>query len=652
MKKTTKTLSFLFALAFVLASFSFVSSAAKDVSEESLKEILPSEKTLCLPFGSDITQVKFVLDADEYSIAGGDKKPFSSGMTIDVTNGKSEDGYYNPCYKVTFYKDGKQSIYSVYVLSELPTIYIGTSKGTDYIHNNRENRDKDAKILICDSDGKTVYSDVEKGTSSEIKTRGNATFKYDKKPYQIKLDKKTDLFGMGKAKTWILLANFVDESHLRNAISFKVAEALELDFTPKSVFVNLYVDNEFRGLYQLCEKTQIGSNRIEIFDLEEETEKTNKGKNLDGLDVMFEMNRSVLGSNLVYFSYVNGVADPEDITGGYLVELDNVYSYREKCRFQTKYGNTYVVKSPECASYEQMKYISALVSDMEEALYSDSGYNSKGKHYSDYVDVDSLLKTYIVAEICKNFDAYTGSTFYYKDRDENGVTSKIYSGPIWDYDNAFGNQSGSFADDKTEIWAAGSTRVQYTNMYGYNILKHSEFAAKFSEYYKTAAICIYGIIEEGGYLDKTVEKIYSSVAADKSRWKSKRAGTRIYNSDETSSVIGFLRDFMKQRTDGLWDFFVGADVPVVVSTTAEETTATTSEATTIAETTPEPTTAAVTAEATTAAPTTVEPVGTTAEETTEQPSGGCGSAISSALVIPAALAVLVFVKKKKKNECE
>jgi spore coat protein CotH len=87
------------------------------------------------------------------------------------------------------------------------------------------------------------------------------------------------------AKTWILVAYYMDESFLRNAVAFRLSDELGLDFSPKSTFVNLYVDNTFAGLYQLCEKTQIGTNRIEIADLEELNEKANEGVDLNALQV-------------------------------------------------------------------------------------------------------------------------------------------------------------------------------------------------------------------------------------------------------------------------------------------------------------------------------------------------------------------------------
>ena len=114
--------------------------------------------------------------------------------------------------------------------------------------------EKQSVINICDAAGKNIYSDSENNTVSEIKTRGNATAGYEKKPYQIKLGKKTDLFGMGKAKTWILLANYIDASFIKNSVAYELAGRLGFDFTPETKQVNLDIGGRYMGLYCLAER--------------------------------------------------------------------------------------------------------------------------------------------------------------------------------------------------------------------------------------------------------------------------------------------------------------------------------------------------------------------------------------------------------------
>ena len=655
MKKRVRSSKIISALCLIVAAMTLFSVTAGAVfvnnSESGTDDIKPMSNKFYLPPYVDLTALEPNVTATEYTVGG--KTYAYDGGAIDVTQGKTADKYGNECYVVQFKNGQNTTSYTFYKLSSIPSVYIDTSLGISSINKNKSLRDEAAEIIIVDENGETVYDDWAMKTVSEIKGRGNATWGYAKKPYQIKLGKKTDLFGMGKAKTWILLANYMDESFLRNSVSFRLADELGLAYSPKSMFVNLYIDNTFMGLYQLCEKTQIGTNRIEITDLEELTEKANKGVDLDALQTVVE---SSTLPNVTRFSYVKGVENPADITGGYLIELDNIYGQREKSWFTTKNNNTYTVKSPECASREQVLYIAELVSGMEEAIYSESGKNSLGKHFSEYVDVESLVAMYMTYEMTKNWDAYVGSTFFYKDADEGGETSKIYAGPAWDFDHAYGNlHRMTYSTDKTELWAAGTKRSDFCRFFGAKLIAHEELKDLLAKY---AAIATDNVIEmlcDGGYVDKMSDLLSDSVAADKILWGHTRGRDfeewEVYKSGDENSAIGFLTDFMRERAtgmSGIYEYFVGEEY---VPSEPETTTAVTAEATT------EATTALATAEPTTVAPTTATTAieVTTAESTeastepTETAKSGCGSAISSVLAVPAVLSVLVFVKKKKEN---
>ena len=650
--KTRRKIFSILCLVLALATIFSVAAGAtyKNGTDTEVDDVDPKSNVYYLPSSADITALELDTTASYYEI-NGEKIEFT-GAPIDISGGITTDKYGNTCYKAKLYVGKYALTYTFYVLSDIPNVYVNTSTGVDFLYRSKNNRDTGAEVIITDESGKTVYDDVSAKTNSEIKARGNATFGYAKKPYQIKLGKKTDLFGMGKAKTWILLANYMDSTFIRNTVAFEMADSLGLDYSPKSTFVNLYIDNEYRGLYQLCEKTQIGTNRIEITDLEELNEKANKGVDLDALKTVVE---SPNLPNLTQISYVSGMSNPADITGGYLIELDNIYGTREKSWFRTANNNVYVLKSPECASREQVLYIAALVSEMEEAIYSESGKNSLGRHFSEYADVESLIAMYMTYEITKNWDAYVGSTFFYKDVDKDGETAKIYAGPAWDFDHSFGNLNRlTYSTDKTELWAAGTKRSDFCRFFGAKLIAHEECGELLAKYATLAADKISAMLADGGLVDTLTHKIYQSAAADKALWGYQRSSRDFeqfenYFGDDTNSSIGFLTDFMRERAAGIYKYFVGKDYVAPTSEqTPEETTGSTTVATT--EPTAEPTAEPTIAAPTTVAPTTAETVGTTAAETVEQPSGGCNSAISSALVLPAALAVLVFVKKKKKSE--
>jgi len=217
------------------------------------------KNTFYLPGTIDITKVKVETSCTKYNCNFKDYDIVNN--TIDLTPGKTTDKYGNVCYTIDLVGEGTYVFYSG---SDIGAVYVSTSGGIDPLRWDRNYRDKESKLLIIDEHGNIEYDDVALDTFSEIKGRGNASFGNEKKPFQIKLGKKTDLFGMGKAKTWILLANYNDAAYIRNDCTFKIANAIELPFTPKSVFVDLYIDNQYQGIYQLCEKTQIGKNRINI----------------------------------------------------------------------------------------------------------------------------------------------------------------------------------------------------------------------------------------------------------------------------------------------------------------------------------------------------------------------------------------------------
>ena len=320
--------------------------------------------------------------------------------------------------------------------SNLGCIYLSTkSGGLDALDNDRSITET-GTVLMLNADGKTEYS----GAIEKLTARGNSSWDYSKKkPYNLKLPKKENLYGMGKAKKWALLANYLDHSMLRNKLTEEMCKAAGMECVMDSVFVDLYADGSYRGTYQLSERVQIQKNRIPIRDLEEVTEKLN-GKALE------EYPQRVTGAEKPdeykpdSYKYYEIANNPDDITGGYLMQFQqwNRYGYKAKSGFVTSRGQAIAVDGPEYASKAQIKYIRSFVQDMEDAIYSDTGYNAKGKHYSEYLDVDSLVTAYLVQEISENIDATYSSFYLWKDSDLTG-DGKIHFSPAWDFDLSYNN---------------------------------------------------------------------------------------------------------------------------------------------------------------------------------------------------------------------
>ena len=351
-------------------------------------------------------------------------------LTIDgklVKNGESTSVLI-PGARLSVTLDNKSCELRVMQSARIPAMFLHTESGSmEHIHKSKNNEEP-GSFLLMDAQGGRLQG----GDLSQIKGRGNYTFTLNKKPYQIKLKTSADLCDMGKAKTWILLANHYDNSLLRNKIAFDLADAVGLMYSSKSQAVDIYINSEYRGSYLLCEKVEIGDTRVGINDLEKDTEIANSAS----LDTYARFGKPYQQGGS---KGINIPSDPEDITGGYLLELDYKSRYRpEVSGFVTKRGQSVIIKEPECASQNQAEYIRAFMQGFENAICAKDGRDpATGKHYSEFVDMDSLVKKYLMEEFAKNFDGNRSSQFYYKPADEQSRLA--FAGPVWDYDIAFGN---------------------------------------------------------------------------------------------------------------------------------------------------------------------------------------------------------------------
>ena len=265
-------------------------------------------------------------------------------------------------------KSSKNSVeYSLEVMytSDIASVFLETQSGSlEQLHASKENSES-GRLTILDSRGHRYFE----GEIENLHCRGNSSFEEtDKKSYLLKLSQKADLFGMGAAKKWILTANSFDDTLLRNAVAFSIAKMLRLDYTPDVQFVDVYANGRFLGNYLLSEKIEIGKNRINVLDLEKETEALNDGLNPEELEFFMEpMGR--LFSTKGYLVE----KEPEDLTGGYLMEIETSDRYGlEASGFLTSRMQAVVFESPKYASHAQVAYVSGLYQDFEDAVFSKS----------------------------------------------------------------------------------------------------------------------------------------------------------------------------------------------------------------------------------------------------------------------------------------
>ncbi|HZY74602.1 MAG TPA: CotH kinase family protein, partial [Edaphobacter sp.] len=244
----------------------------------------------------------------------------------------------------------------------------------------------------------------------QIKGHGNSTWGMPKKPYNLKLTSKAGLLGMASAKKWVLLANYDDKTMLRNSLAFHLSEMFGLEWTPHSKFVELYLNGNYQGTYQISEKVEIDKNRLNITEMDDTD---NSGKSL---------------------------------TGGYLLEIDTHYG--DTFMFTTPRGVPIGSEDPDPPTLAQQNYISSVVSATENTLYS-PGFTDSTVGWPAYFDQGSLVKWFLVEELMGNVDGiFVSSDYLYKKRND----PRLYMGPVWDFDVSSGNTNYTPVVDPQQPW--------------------------------------------------------------------------------------------------------------------------------------------------------------------------------------------------------
>ena len=375
--------------------------------------------------------------------------------------------------------------------SNLPVIYINTENGVsitskvDYVNATMKIQGNDTY-----SDSSILYDGA-----IEIRGRGNSTWSMPKKPYKIKLDKKTNLFNMGKNKHWVLLANYSDESLMRNTLAYNLSGAMGMP-QMETVWVDVVLNGEYVGNYQFCEQIKIDDdNRVSIFDWESfaedaaemiaTTENFSEDDAGDLEDHMKENDMSWITTGSVTFKNttytISNYPDIEvpSITGGYLMELDEYYD--EVSKFRTNSDQPIMFKNPEFVATNQdmMNYMQTYIQSFENAVQSydyTAEYNGTATHYSQLFDFDSLVDYWLISEIFFNEELNKKSTYMYKD-----IDGLVYMGPIWDMDYSSGGEGQTWL---TNEWATVfyNTNAQ-KNMWYKDLIKDPYFILKAQERY-------------------------------------------------------------------------------------------------------------------------------------------------------------------------
>lgn len=326
----------------------------------------------CTPVIVDYTALVATFKTDGGKVYVGD---------VEQVSGETPNDYTSPVTYRIVSETGHASEWVVSVTNTgLPIVVINTPDRKP-IPSKHEDWLEGTQLTIYNSDLTIDYQE-----EVNVRGRGNSTWSFPKKPYAIKLNDKASILGMPKHKRWVLLANWLDKTMMRNSTAFHIAEQTDLAWTPRGEFVEVVLNGYHRGNYYLCEQIKVDKNRVAIEALSD-----------------------------------------ENPSGGFILEVD-VY-YDEVFKFHSpRYNMPYMFKDPDEVTDAQYNYFYDYVANLEESLVDDERFAAR--EYVNYIDVDSYIDWWFVHELTGNMEPlHPKSSYFHKDRD-----GLLTAGPVWDFD--------------------------------------------------------------------------------------------------------------------------------------------------------------------------------------------------------------------------
>ncbi|MBO6165794.1 MAG: CotH kinase family protein [Eubacterium sp.] len=404
--------------------------------------------------------------------------------------------------------------------NSIPVVYVNIdeSKGTIQAMNDSPDHTEECygSIDIQVPDGyKSEYTGKEESSYTKLKLdyirgRGNSTWWARKKPYKFKLDKGADLFGMGKNKHWTLVADYYDNSHMRNRMTYWLGAELGMDYTPQCIPVEVVMNDMYYGTYLLCEQIRVGKGRVEIDELTPED------------------------------------YDDPIITGGYLLGTAPYENDPEESKIFTTNALSFLCKSPDFSeegNEAQKKYISDYIQKTENAICNEDFKDENGVSYKEYLDLDSAVDYWWIQELSMNGDAYgTPSTYLYKPRE-----GKLHWGPLWDFDYV------AWGDLEYDEFDVAGFNIRY--MLWFDMMKKDkDFIAAAKARWKAIDEKLVEITREGGLLDRYYEEQKTAASYNIELWG-------FYSSPltEYKGEVEALRGWINERRNWINENFEKLD---------------------------------------------------------------------------------------------
>jgi len=260
--------------------------------------------------------------------------------------------------------------------------------------------------------------------SITIERRGNSSQWQGKTPYRFETvdeegeNSNVELLGMPAENDWVLYAPWQDKTMIRNVLTYQLSNEMGR-YASRSRHVELYLNDEYRGIYVLMEKIKRDGNRVDISKLNPDE--------------------------------ITG----DDVTGGYILKFDWFYTGDNIGGFESEFDNmiyNYHYPKPSDIVPEQEAYIEEYINDFE-TIMMDNDYTNDSTGYPSMMNVESFVDFILLQELAKNVDAYRLSTYIYKDKES--IDNRLTAGPVWDFNHGFGNC------DYGETWEVDNWLLEY-----------------------------------------------------------------------------------------------------------------------------------------------------------------------------------------------
>jgi hypothetical protein len=295
--------------------------------------------------------------------------------------------------------------------SNLPLVIITTDHGARIVDEPKI--PADMKIIYNGAGKRNYITDSANVYSGRIgiEIRGSYSALFAQKPYGIETrdsagnNRNVSILGMPADNDWVLLANYLDKTFLRNVIAFDLFKKMG-HYSTRMRYVEVIVNNEYQGIYLLGEKIKQGKGRVDIAKL---NPFDNSGN---------------------------------DVTGGYIIKNDYysgdydswISNFSPLNKRGSKVHFVYHDPKPDELTSQQKTYIQGFINTLETVLYSPA-FKSSTFGYKSYINTNSFADYFILGEVSRNVDAYKKSRFFYKNKDSRG--GLLQSGPAWDFDWAW-----------------------------------------------------------------------------------------------------------------------------------------------------------------------------------------------------------------------